>query len=147
MATRPLVQQGTLNRVRTSVVLPNFTNLNVTAPYMGKSMARLAFEGPFGELIGTATGGVTSPEPYVMATLSIALLRTQALASQWLEQCQVLSNVGPVTTYSDSAAFDAITLDNCVVTTVDPGAWDGTDPVVRYTLRGIFYVNNDLWNI
>jgi hypothetical protein len=147
MATNPLVPQGTLNRVRTSVVLPNFTNLNVSAPYMGKSMARLNFEGNFADLIGTATSAVTSPEPYVFATLNIGMLRTQALANQWLAQLKKFSVVGPVTTYGDSAAFDAIDLDQCVVSTVDPGAFDGTDPVIRFVLRGIFYVNSDLWNL
>lgn len=145
MPTNPLIQQGTLNRLRTSVVLPNFTNLNVTAGYMGKSMARLAFEGDFGELIPTATGGVTSPEPYVMASLTIALLRTQALASQWLSQVGLLSVVGPVTSYSDTTAWDPITLDQCIVRGLDPGAYDGTDPIVRVTLRGIYYINNSLW--
>lgn len=147
MASNPRVPQGTLNRVRTSVVLANFTNLNVTAPYMGKSMARLNFEGQFGELIPTGTGGVTSPEPYVIATLTVSLLRTQALASQWLSQCQLYCPVGPVTTYSDSAAFDKIELDNCIVSSVDPGAWDGTDPVARFILRGFFYINDQLWNL
>ena len=147
MATNPLVPQGTLNRVRTAVILPNFTNLNVTAPYMGKSMARVNFEGNFADLIGTATGAVTSPEPYVFATLSVSLLRTQALANQWIAQLKKYSSVGLVKTYGDSAAFDAIELDQCVVTTVDPGAFDGSDPVARFVLKGVFYINSDLWNL
>jgi len=147
MATNPRVTQGTLNRVRTSVVIPAFTNLNVQASYMGKQMARLNFEGNFSDLIGTATGAVESDEPYVFASLSISLLRTQSLASQWLEQVQAGSGMGDVTSYSDSKAFDAITLNNCVVQSIDPGAWDGTDPVVRVTLRGTFIVNNNLWNL
>jgi hypothetical protein len=147
MASNPLVPQGTLNRVRTSVVVPAYTNLNVSAPYMGKQMARLNFEGNFSDLIGTATGAVESDEPYVFATLAISLLRTQALASAWLSQVQAGSGVGDITSYSDSSAFDAITLNNCVVQSIDPGAWDGTDPVVRVTLRGTFIVNNNLWNL
>jgi hypothetical protein len=83
MATNPLVPQGTLNRVRTSVVIANYTNLNVGASYMGKQMARYAQEGNASELIGTATGAVESDEPYVFATLTINLLRTQSLAQQW----------------------------------------------------------------
>ena len=147
MATHPLVQQGTLNRVRCSVVVPNFTNLNITSPYMGKSFARLAFEGDFAGLIGTATGAVSSTEPYVFGNITVGLLRTQALSGQWLQQVQQFSVIGPVTIYSDSAAFPPIPLDNCVVNQIDPGAFDGTDPVVRLVLRGVFYANSDLWNV
>jgi hypothetical protein len=147
MATNPLVPQGTLNRVRCSIVVPSFTNLNITAPYMGKSFARLAFEGNYAELIGTATGAVTSPEPYVFATLTVGLLRTQALSAQWLAQAQQYSAIGQVSVHPDSAAFPAITLDNTVINQIDPGAYDGTDPVVRVVLRGVFYANSDLWNL
>ena len=147
MATHPLIAQGTLNRVRTSVVVPGSTNLNVTASYMGKQMARLAFEGNFADLIGTATGAVESDEPYVFATLTISLLRTQSLSSAWLEQAQTGSGIGDVTSYSDSKVFDAVTLSGAVIQNIDPGAFDGTDPVVRVTLRGVFYVNSNLWNL
>lgn len=147
MATHPLVQQGTLNRVRCSVVVPNYTNLNITASYMGRSFARISLEGNFAELIGTATGGVVSPEPYVFGTIAVGLLRTQALSGQWLEQAQKYSAIGPITVHSDSAAWPAMTLDNAVISSMDPGAFDGTDPVVRLVLRGIFYANSDLWNL
>src|ERR1700761_379221 len=108
MATHPLIQQGTLNRVRCSVVVPGFTNLNITSSYMSKSFARLTYEGNFSDLIGTATGGVSSPEPYVFASLTVGILRTQALANQWRQQSELLSNVGDITVYSDSAAWDPI---------------------------------------
>lgn len=147
MPTHPLIQQGTLNRVRCSVVVANFTNLNVTAPYMGKQMARLTYEGDFTEQIGTATGGVNSPEPYVWASIAMNLLRTQNLAAQWMAQAQDTTAIGPVTIYSDTSAFPAISLDNASIRNIDPGAFDGSDPVVRVTVRGIFYVNNELWSL
>lgn len=147
MATNPLVQQGTLNRVRGQVVVPNFTNLNITAPYMGKSMLRLALEGNFTDQIPTATGVVNSPEPYVMATCTVGLLRTQALSGQWLAQAINYSVIGPIQVYSDSSAFPLANLDNCSIYQLDPGAFDGQDPVVRLILRGTFYLNNNLWNL
>ena len=147
MATHPLIQQGTLNRVRCSVVVPGFTNLNITSSYMSKSFARLTYEGNFSDLIGTATGGVSSPEPYVFASLTVGILRTQALANQWRQQSELLSNVGDITVYSDSAAWDPIPLANAQIQNLDPGAFDGTDPTVRLVLRGIYYVNSALWNL
>lgn len=72
----PLVAQGTLNRLRCSVVVGSTPTLNVTAPYMGQSFASVSFSEPFSELIGTATGAVTSPEPYVFGTITVGLLKT-----------------------------------------------------------------------
>lgn len=146
MAFPPFVQQGTLNRLRCSIIVPNISGLNITASYMGKSFATVTFNGQFAELIPTATGGVTSPEPYVMATISVGLLRTQALSASWVGQGQLQSAIGPVTIYPDSAAFPSISLDNCIIRDIEPGAYDGMDPVVRLTINGIFYLNSDLWS-
>jgi len=147
MANPPLVPQGTLNRVRVSIVVPNYPNLNITAPYMSKSFATVSFQGAFAELIPTATGGVTSPEPYVMASVTVGLLRPQGLASAWLDQGGTQSAIGPVTVYSDTAAFAPITLQNCVIGDIEPGAFDGMDPVVRVMIKGIYQTNSDLWNL
>lgn len=141
----PLVSQGTLNRLRASVTVPGNTALNITPAYMGKQFVTVTFEGNFDDLIPTATGGVTSPEPYVMANVSIGLLRTQSLSTSWLTQAKASSDIGNVSIFPDSSAFPEIDLVNCVIQHIDPGAYDGMDPVVRLTIRGIFYINNDLW--
>lgn len=141
----PLVSQGTLNRLRAAVTVPSYTNLNITPAYMGKQFVTVTFEGNFDDLIPTATGGVTSPEPYVMATVSVGLLRTQSLSTSWLTQSQTTSDIGNVSIFPDSSAFPEIDLVNCVIQHIDPGAYDGMDPVVRLTIRGIFYINNSLW--
>lgn len=147
MATNPLVQQGTLNRLRCSVVVPSESTLNVTSSYMGASFASVNFSEPFADLIGTATGAVTSPEPYVFGTITVGVLKTQALASQWVTQAQTKSAIGQVTIHPDSASYPPATLDNCVIQSIEPGAFDGKDPVVRITIRGVYYINNDLWNL
>ncbi|MDA8415481.1 MAG: hypothetical protein M0Z78_00185 [Betaproteobacteria bacterium] len=142
----PLIPQGTLNRVLTSMIVANFTNLNVISSNMGKTFAKLVFDGNFDEQIETATGIVTSPEPYVMATVTVGILRTQSLASAWLSQSQTTSDIGSIALHSDSTAFGAIDLADCVIRNIDPGAYDGTDPVVKLTIRGVYYINNNLWS-
>lgn len=144
--TNPMIAQGTLNRVRTSVVIPGNTALNVSASNMGKQMARTTVEGNISDLIATATGGVESDEPYVFVTVSISLLRTQALGQAWVNQMLATGGIGSVTLYSDTAMLDALNLNSTVIQSVDFGAWDGTDPVTRVTLRGIWNVNNNLWS-
>lgn len=60
MATNPLIAQGTLNRVRCSIVVPAYPNLNITSSYMGKNLATIEFEGEAVPQIPTATGVVDS---------------------------------------------------------------------------------------
>lgn len=148
MANAPLITQGTLNRVRVSVVIPAFPTLNITSPYMGKSFARIEFSGDWVQQIPTATDVVNSPEPYVMGTITTGLLRSQALASAWLTQVQTDTGIlGTVTIYSDTSAFAPISLDSTVVKSIEPGAYDGTDPIVRLTLSGVFQINQSSWSL
>jgi hypothetical protein len=141
----PNIAQGLLNRVRTHIVVPGNTSLNATASYMGKSQAVLTFEGPFVSQIETATGIVNSPMPFVMAQLVISLLRTQALAALWVAQAQTASVLGNVVAYPDSANFPAVTLTNCSITEIEPGAFDGVDPVTKITVKGVFNTNSIMW--
>lgn len=147
MATNPLIAQGTLNRVRASLVVAEFPNLTVASSYMGDGFVTVTLPGEFSQLLPTATGAVTSPEPYVLATVTVDLLRTQSLSTSWLTQAQTQSDIGDIQVHSDTAAFPAVQVNNVVIDSVDPGAFDGKNPVVRLTLRGVYYLNNDLWNM
>jgi hypothetical protein len=128
------------------VVVSDTPTLNATPQYMGKQFAHIEFEGDFTQQIETATGVVNSPEPYVMATITFGLLRSQTLAANWLAQAQNTTILGDVAIYSDTSAFPPITLNDTSIRTLNPGAYDGTDPVVRITLRGTFNINSSLWS-
>jgi hypothetical protein len=148
MATNPQIALGTLNRLRTSAVFPGFTSLNITASYMSKKFIHVTLdENPFAEGIETATGIVVSPEPYVLGTVTIGLLRTTGLAAAWLAQAKATSVLGSMEIHSDTSAFPALTIHNAYIKTLDPGPYDGTNPETPLILRGVFYVNNDLWNL
>lgn len=138
-------QGGPLNRIRSSVAVQNTPTLNITSQFMGSSFVSVTFQGAAADLIGTGTGGVASLEPYMMATVTVGILRTQALGNNWFTQMQTNSAIGPITIYPDTTALQAIPLDNCVIGNVDLGAFDGKDPVARLTLHGIFYINSAAW--
>lgn len=142
----PLTSQGVLNRVLVHTIAPSNPQLLVTAPYMSKSMAVLTFDGPFTNQIETATDIVNSPNPYVMGQLVINLLRSQALSSLWLAQVQTASVIGSIVVYPDSPVYPAITLTNSSITDYDPGAFDGQDPTVKVTVKGVFQTNAILWS-
>lgn len=141
----PLVQQGTLNRLRGSVVYADDATLNVTASYLGKNGISIAFEGDAGMLIPTLTGGVTSPEPYQMATVTIHLVKAQALANVYKTQIETDVNVGDVSVITDSPALSDYQLVNCILKGVRDISFDGTNAEFVVTLTGIYYVNDNLW--
>jgi hypothetical protein len=141
----PTVPQGNLNRVATHLVVPTNPQLNATAGYMGKGLAVVTFEGPFTVQEETATGLVNSPKPFVMGQIVVNLLRTQVLCGLWIAQVQASTAIGAVVAYSDSGVFPPVTLNNASITEWEPGAFDGMDPVTKFTMKGIFYVNANLW--
>jgi len=142
----PYLAAGPLNRVRCSVVITSTPTLNISSQFMGKSFAHIEFEGDFVQQIEVGTGVVNSPEPYVMATITVGLLRSQGLSAAWLSQSQDTGVLGDVTIHSDTSVWPAIALSDTVIKSISPGAFDGTDPVVRLTLRGTFNINSALWS-
>lgn len=146
MATQnPGIARGVLNRIKCSVVVPSFPSLNVISSNMGRAMARIAFEGQLVNQIPTGTGVVNSPEPFVMATITITLLRTQSIAASWFAQVLSNSHVEDATIYSDTSAFPPIALQGVVASHMDTGPFDGTSPDFQLVLRGALPINNQLW--
>lgn len=143
----PYLSAGPLNRVRCSVVITSTPTLNITSQFMGKSFAHIEFEGDFTHQIEVGTGVVNSPEPYVMATITVGLLRSQGLSANWLAQAQNTTILGDVTIYSDTSVWPAIPLSDAVIKSISPGAFDGTDPIVRLTIRGTFNINSSMWSL
>ena len=141
----PGIARGVLNRVRCSVVVPGFSSLNVIPANMGRSLARIAFSDNLVNQIPTGTGLVNSPEPYVRATITIALLRTQQVSVSWFNQILQDSNIGEATIYGDSSVFPPIALQDVVANHMDPGPFDGTNPDFMLVLAGALPVNNNLW--
>ena len=143
----PLIPQGTLNRLRGSVVFGSNPTLNVTAPYLAKQAISIAFEGDAGLLIPTLTGGVTSPEPYQMATITINLLKSQALSNVYKAQIEANVNVGDIAVIADSASLSDYELTNCIIKGVRDITFDGDVAGFVVTITGIYNVNGNLWNL
>jgi hypothetical protein len=147
MAGNPLINQGTLNRIRGSVTFASNAGLNVTAPYLAREAISIAFDGDAGMLIPTLTGGVTSPEPFQMANVTINLVKAQALANVFKTQIETNVNVGDVSVISDSPALGDYEIVNCVIKGVRDVTFDGNVPGFVVTMQGIYNTNADLWNL
>jgi hypothetical protein len=146
--TAPLIPQGQLNRVLTSIFVPSFPLLNVTAAFMSKGQAVLTFDGPSIDQLDTATSYVPSLKPFVYGQLIANIVRSQALTAAYMAQWQSNGLLGNVTIYPDvslGTGFPPITILNAALLDVDPGAFDGADPTTKLTIRGTFNTNVQIW--
>jgi hypothetical protein len=146
MPGNPLIPQGSLNRLRASVVWPDFPNLNITQSYLGRMGIHLAFDGESTLYIPTMTGAVTSPEPIQLITLTAHLLKTVALASAYEAQRVSSALLGNGTVRSDSIALPVYQIINCAIENVRELSFAGDDADYAVTIKGYYLVNNDLWN-
>lgn len=142
----PLVPQGTLSRLRASVLIPDFPQLNVTAPYLGDEGIGLALQGESTTYIQTLTGAVTSPEPYMLAAISVHLLKTQTLAALYKAQMEDDSRIGTVVVRPDAATLPLYQIINCAIQSIAELRMNGRDAGFRLNLTGFYPVNGTLFD-
>ena len=147
MATNPLVAQGTLNRLRGSVVWPAFPALNVTAPFLGQEGIGLTLEGETTVYLPSMTGAVRSGEPYQMIALSMNLLKTQALADAYKRKMESDSALGDGTVRPDASTLSPYPLVNCSIEGVRPLSFAGRDAGFVVSVKGYYLINSDMWNL
>ena len=141
----PLIAQGTLNRVRGSVVWSSFPTLNVTASYLGKKGIRLALQGESTLYIGTMTGAVTSPEPYMMIEVTLNLLKSQALSNSYKQQMETSSAIGNGTVRPDAFGLGVYGIVNCSIKSVQPMDFSGESADFDVVIGGYYLVNSSLF--
>lgn len=146
MAGNPLIAQGSLNRLRANVVWPAFASLNIAPSYLGRMGIHLALDGESTQYIETMAGAVTSPQPYMMITLTAHLLKTQQLASLYKAQMELSALIGDGTVYPDAAALGVYQVTNCAIQSVRELDFSGADAGWVVAFRGYYLVNASLWN-
>ena len=141
-----LVPQGTLNRLRASVVWNSFPGLNVTASFLGREGVGLSFDGQANTQIETMTGAVNSPEAYVKAAIRIALLKTQALAAAYKAQMEQNVLIGDCTIRADASSLPPFQISNCSLLGVDELVFNGEVAGFMVRAGGYWLVNSSLFD-
>lgn len=141
----PLIEQGTVNRLRGSLVLPDNPQLNITAPYLGRAGLRLALQGAATVYLPTLTGAVRSPEPYMMISLAANLLKSQPLANAYKTRMETDSSLGNGTVRSDSTTLSVYELINLSIAEVRELNFTGEDADYLVTIIGYYSVNSSLF--
>lgn len=147
MATPGPIIPAPLYRVRASVTFSSFTNLNITAAYLGKRMISLDYDEDFTDQIQTGTNVINSPAPYVMGTITAGLARSLPLADAFISQAQNITILGTANVRSDTSAFSSIQLVNCALIRAQPGSYAGDSGELEVILRGVYYANNTMWSL
>lgn len=142
----PLIPQGFLNRVRGSMTVTDNPALNVTASYLGKDGISLRPDGAATDIIATMTGTIGSQAPYQQATVTVHLLKTQALAVSYQNQFINDTALGEVVVTPDATPFNAITLHNCYLVNFNELTFSGADAGYVVTITGYLITNNKMWD-
>jgi len=121
----------------------------VTAGYLSRRGIALALDGDSTTFINTMTGAVTSPEPYMMITCTIHLIRTQTLGSQYKRQMEANALIGDGTVRPDvqtGTGIDPFQIVNCAIQGVNEMSFAGDDADFSVRIRGYFLVNANMWD-
>lgn len=143
----PLISQGTLNRLRASVVWGGFPSLNVTPSYLGKQGIRLSLDGESTTMHPSLTGTVPSPEPYMAATLVMTLLKSQGLSDLYKKQMELNALIGDGVVRPDAATLGTYQIYNCAIESVRELDFSGASPDFAVTVKGFYVINNALWGL
>ncbi len=147
MAANPLIAQGQLNKLRASLVFPDHPELNVTGSFLGVGGISMALEGQATRLLPTMTGTVPSPEPYMLGSIRVNLIRSQSLANAYKAQLELNSILGNATVYPDAISLGTYSFFNEAIQSVDNLIFNGTDAGWIIVLQGYYPINSDMYNL
>lgn len=141
----PQVPQGSLNRLLASMNFPTTPNLNITSSYLGKNGIHFALEGKSVINLPSMVGIVTSPEPYMMAMVTVELLKSQSFSDLFKQQIETNALLGNATVWPDSTTLSPFNIYNCSLTGIRDLPFNGQDPVFAVTIESYYQVNNFLY--
>src|SRR6516162_1338593 len=136
---------GVLNRLRASVTFNDFPSLNVTSGFLTTEGIRLALEGNATDLLPAMVSLVSSPAPYLSASLTMSLVRSSALAQLFKLQIEDVTLMGLVTIWPDTDVLTPFVLINVALESVREMAMAGMEAAMVVTARGYYNVNTQFF--
>lgn len=137
---------GVVNRLVSSVVFDSAPELNILPSSMGRPMIRFARDGNSVTYLPTAVSAAQSPEPYMMCTISVALVKTMSLAAAFEARLRSNALLGLITVRPDvTEGIGAFDISQCSIETVGELAFDGSSADYPIVLRGLYPINSGLF--
>jgi hypothetical protein len=158
--------QGVLNRVAATVTFTGgapgggaaLALTQITPYFLGREGIRLTLEGNATDYFPTMTGAVPSPAPFQIATLTIALLKSQPQCDTIKQQFENNTLLGNITVVPDvsialnngpggsGGVLGNYNLMNCVLESVNAMSFAGEEPTWVITIKGYYEVNAFMFN-
>lgn len=132
---------GVLNRLRASVVWSAFPELNVTSNFLTTEGIRLALEGNATDLLPAMVSLVSSPAPYLAASLTVSIVRSSSLAALYKQQIENTTLMGLATIFPDTDVLNPFILNNVALESIREMAFAGMEAAMVVTARGYYNVN------
>ena len=132
---------GVLNRLRASVVWTDFPELNVTSNFLTTEGIRLALEGNATDLLPAMVSLVSSPAPYLSASITMSVVRSSALANLFKLQFEDTTLMGIATIWPDTDVIPVFTINNVALESIREMAFAGMEAAMVVTARGYYNVN------
>ena len=132
---------GVLNRLRASVTYSSYPSLNVTSGFLTTEGIRLALEGNATDLLPAMVSLVSSPAPYMAASLTMSIVRSSSLAQLYKIQIEDTTLMGLVTIWPDTDVLNPFVLNNVALESVREMAFAGMEAAIVVTARGYYNVN------
>ena len=145
MAGNPNVNLGSLNPVLASIIIPAYPALNITPPFLSKDAITWEPQGNASTPLPGMTGLIQSPEPYIPVKVTMHLLKSLAIADQWLDQTELITLLGAVTVRFDLPVMNPRYLQNCSIENIGTISASGMDPAVVVAFSGTWNINGLLW--
>ena len=142
----PNIAQGTLNRIKASVLFPSFPQLNVSVSYLSPEGIDCAPQGQATGVLPTMTGVVTAPEPYQIMRVTLHLLKSQGFADLWKQQWESSTLLGDFTVRPDAPTLKPFLITNGSIMDVDRMSFSGRSPDFIVNIAGTYSINSALWN-
>jgi hypothetical protein len=132
---------GVLNRLRASVVWAKFPELNVTSNFLTTEGIRLALEGNATDLLPAMVSLVSSPAPYLAASITMSIVRSSSLAALYKQQIENITLMDLATIFPDTDVLNPFILNNVALESVREMAFAGMEAAMVVTARGYYNVN------
>jgi hypothetical protein len=143
----PLVNLGVLNRLRGSLIFPQFDALNISASFLTKAGLRLSVEGDTTAMLPQMVSMVQSQEIYLKATVLVGIVKTTPLAAAFKAKMESDSNLGQITFISDTSAIPNYDFSNCAIEGFEGLDASGTSADYPIRITGTYYINSNLFNL
>ena len=126
-----------------TLIVTNFTNLNIPPSGFAAEPATFAQDMKSGEQIVTAVGTVTKFVAVITSTVTLNILKGPTLEA-WRQQMLTNCNIGSVVFTLDYMPSNALySYDNAVINSIEFSA-NGTEPFAKLTLQCETLVNKGI---